>query len=131
MYLIIRHKHKDVAKVWQEGDVTKVQAFDASFQERIEQIVYEAKKWLHEHDEYFELQAKKQGKKRSKPKIGFLRRLGYFLEPTKTPIPPSSREIEDEEIEVDWIDEKTDERWSMSGIGIAKDDKSQRFRRAK
>jgi len=128
--LIIMWRDKDVAKVWQEGNVTKVQSFDPSLQVRIEQIIDEAKKRIRKHDEYFELQAKKQGKKRSNPKIEFIERIGHFLAPHIVPSPPGSTEIKGERIWVDCVDEKTGERWDMT-LGIAKNKKTSSSNRAK
>jgi len=127
MYLILMAGHKDIAKVWREGDVIKVQAFDPSLQDQIERIVYDAEKRLRKDDEYFETQAKRQGKKLPRPKVEFIERLGHFLAPVFTVVSPF---VESEKIWVDCVDEKTGERWDIN-LGIIKDEKSQGPRRAK
>jgi hypothetical protein len=121
MYLILMVGHKDIAKVWQEGDVIKVQAFDRKLQKKIEEMVREAKGRIKDWNRWGEEQANKEGRRRERPPISYLERIGYALEPG-TALSPKPLEIKGERIWVDCVDEKTGDRWDIS-IGIIKDKK--------
>jgi hypothetical protein len=110
MYLIITYKNQDIAKVWQEGKEIKFDVFDPEFQKDVEKAINSGLELIHTWDR----EATKKEMKKADPLIS---RLGYAFGWHIV-------KIRDEDIDVDYVDGKTNQRWSTR-LPIIKDEKSQ------